>query len=372
MKKIISIIATLVGLLFIFSGFVKAVDPLGFSYKLVEYFIVFKVDWLTPTALAQSVLICAFEIFLGFTLVFHFQIKRFAWWIVGMILFFTLLTGVSAIFDVVKDCGCFGNAIPLTAWQSFYKDLILMVLTGLIFWKRNELEPFIKSKQINGILVYGSGAASILFSLWCLAHLPTIDFRAYKIGNNIVELINDGEPPIIEYSYEMKHKETDEIKIFPSSEYANVKDSYDLIKGISNIIVEEKAPSIEDFIITDFDGNEWTEDILSDPIPTLMILSKDLNQVKTDHFKDILTLANTALANNFNVIGVSPNSFEDTDEFRHEQQTAFPFYVLDEKVVKTIVRSNPGIILIKEGVILGKWHYNDTPDWSSISKQSNN
>lgn len=367
MNRVVSIISILVGILFIFSGFVKAVDPLGFSYKLVEYFMVFKMDFLIPTALAQSVFICAFEIFLGFALIFHYRIKELAWANLAMIVFFTILTGVSAIFDVVKECGCFGNAIPLTAWQSFYKDIVLLAISILIFWKRNELQPWIKNEMINKVIVLGGGIASLALSLWCLAHLPIVDFRAFKIGNNITELINDGEPPVIEYSYKMKHKETGKEEIFPASDYMKVKDKYDLIDGVSNVIVPEKAPSIEDFIITDFDGNEFTGDILENPKPTLLILSKDLNIIDPDAIQPIIELANEAMQNGFDVIGLSPNSYEDTDNFRHHYQTSFPFYILDEKVIKTMVRANPGILLLKDGNVIGKWHHNDTPSFSSIS-----
>lgn len=368
MKKLVSAIAILVGILFIFSGFVKAVDPLGFSYKLVEYFMVFKMDFLIPTALTQSVLICAFEIFLGLAFIFHYKMRTMALLSIAMMVFFTILTGVSAIFDVVKECGCFGNAIPLTAWQSFYKDLILMVLIGLIFWKRNELTPWIDNDRINRYTVYGGGIASLALSIWCLNHLPVVDFRSFKIGNDIEALTNDGKPPVIEYAYKMKHKETGEEKIFPASEYANVKDTYDLVDGISNILEEEIPPSIEDFIISDVDGNEVTQDILNYEGLTVIVLSKDLTKITQEQYADIMDLTNAAMDANAAVVGLCPNSYEEIDQFRHQYQAAYPYHVLDEKVVKTIARANPAVMLLKDGVITGKWHYKDTPKWTDIQK----
>src|SRR6195952_2914213 len=136
----------LVGLLFIFSGLIKANDPLGFSYKLVEYFEVFHLTFLNPLALSLAIILCALEMVLGFALLIGVRAKSVAWGLLLLIIFFAFLTFYSAFFKVVQSCGCFGDAIPLTPWQSFSKDLVLLLLILVLFFNRNQIQPLFIAK----------------------------------------------------------------------------------------------------------------------------------------------------------------------------------------------------------------------------------
>ena len=185
MKVLAQISRVFVGILFIISGFIKANDPLGFSYKLDEYFQVFHMPWLSAVSLALAIGICAFEIGLGVALLLGAKMRFTAWSLLLMIVFFTFLTFYSWKFDVVKDCGCFGDALHLKPFESFMKDVILFVLILFIFIKRNEIKPLF------GESFYLAGVCRLCcfphFSIYCYRHLPMIDFRPYAIGKSIPE-----------------------------------------------------------------------------------------------------------------------------------------------------------------------------------------
>ena len=204
MKKIVfSFSRAIVGLLFIFSGLIKANDPLGFGYKLQEYFEVFHISFLNDFAPAVAILLCTLEIGLGALLLLGFWAREVAWGLLILIIFY------SAFFQVVTSCGCFGDAIPLTPWQSFSKDLILLVLIIVIFRQREHLVPLIKNKPtqdlISGFVVF----LSLGFGLYTYNFQPIIDFLPYKIGNNIPALmvVPPGAPlDVYEITYNLKNK----------------------------------------------------------------------------------------------------------------------------------------------------------------------
>ncbi|MBL7883592.1 MAG: DoxX family membrane protein, partial [Bacteroidia bacterium] len=193
-----------VGLLFIFSGFIKANDTLGFSYKLVEYFEVFETHFLVPLALPLAVFICIFEIILGFSLLIGSRVKLTLWLSLLMILFFTFLTFYSAYYNKVTSCGCFGDAIPLTPWQSFYKDVSLLVLIIILFIGKKYLTPIVGS-TFETILVAIIIIAAVAFPIYTINYLPVIDFRPYAIGKNIPEQTK-GVPDELKYFYILKDK----------------------------------------------------------------------------------------------------------------------------------------------------------------------
>ena len=184
MKVLRTISRIIVGLVFIFSGFVKAVDPLGFTYKLTDYFAAFHIAWLTPAALFLSILLFAFEFTLGFAFLFHAKIKVMSWLMLFFMSFFLILTFILALTNPVTDCGCFGDAIIISNWQTFYKNVILIILVLVVFLGRNKM----KSRYSKGFerSVIGIGLVIILWvSIYSYRHLPLIDFMPWKVGNQI-------------------------------------------------------------------------------------------------------------------------------------------------------------------------------------------
>mgnify|MGYP000998539158 CR=1 FL=1 len=173
----------LVGLLFIFSGLIKANDPMGFGFKLQEYFHVLNLNFFNDYATWMAIFLCALEIILGALLILGIAGKKVAWGLLLLIIFFTFLTFYSAFFEVVKSCGCFGDAIPLTPWQSFFKDLILFILIVYIFLKRNKIKPFIRSLFTRNLLTAFIILSSFGVGIYTYYFLPFIDFLPYKEGN---------------------------------------------------------------------------------------------------------------------------------------------------------------------------------------------
>ena len=356
-----------VGVLFIISGFIKANDPLGFSYKLDEYFQVFHMPWLTHVSLIMAVLICAFEIGLGFALLLGAKMKFTSWSLLLMIIFFTFLTFYSWKFDVVKDCGCFGDALHLTPYQSFMKDVVLFILILFVFIKRNDIRPLM-SERIAGWFAYFGFAGSLFFSIYCIRHLPVIDFRPYAIGKSIPDgmklppnAITDSVAMIFIYEKDGKQMELgmDELK--------NIDETYTFVDRKDKLIREgDKAP-IHDFKISATDGTDVTNDILShDQI--FLLVSYDISHADEQvqgKVNDFVALCQKA---GVEFVGFTASSPKEVEAFRHKHNSAFEYYNADGTMLKTMVRSNPGLMLLKKGTVTAMWHSNDFPTFDEVNK----
>lgn len=366
MKFVTVICRILVGLLFILSGFIKANDPLGFSYKLDEYFVVFHIPWLSAVSLSMAIFICAAEIALGFATLVGAKMRFVSWSMLLMILFFSFLTFYSAWFDVVKDCGCFGDALHLKPWQSFFKDMVLLVLILPIFIKRNEIQPLFSEKTATGLAWLGL-VASTVFSVYCYWHLPVMDFRPYAIGKNIPDGMKVPEgAPVDKYKTILWYEKDGVVKEFTQENYP-WQDSTWKYKDAKSILVEEGVkPAIHDFALVNSGGSDYTEDILNNPDYNFMLISYDITKANKDVQSKINAFAQASEQEKIKFIGVTATAPAETDKFRHEVQAAYDFYYCDATTLKTIIRSNPGLVLLKNGTVIDKWHYNDFPDFNDV------
>lgn len=345
-----------VGALFIFSGVIKVNDPVGTQIKLTEYFEVFASDiapffeWFVPAALFLSVFLSVLEVVLGVALIIGYRSRITAWILLGMIVFFTFLTFYSAYFNKVTDCGCFGDAIKLTPWQSFYKDIILLVLIGIIFWQKDNYKPIFKDwfKGYFGELkVIGSAVFFTFIAIYCIRHLPIIDFRTYKVGNHLPTLMKNSEP--LRYKYIMeKDGERFEFETYPSEgDYTYVD---------SEILNPEAEAKITDLSIWTSE-EDYTELLMRGP--KLLII---IHQVEKTAEKNMDRIRNLTIGNpNYQTWILTSSGYETFEAFRHQNQLAAPYFFADATVLKTMVRSNPGIVLLNNGTVLEKWHYNDAP-----------
>lgn len=349
----------LVGGLFIFSGIIKVNDPIGTAIKLEEYFEVFAYDIapffeiFVPAALFLSVLLSVLEVVLGIALLIGYRVSITSWILLLMIVFFTFLTFYSAYFNKVTDCGCFGDAIKLTPWQSFYKDIILLVLIVFIFIFRRQLPSYLSQKWGN-ISVIGSTAIFVTIAILAINHLPFIDFRTYAIGNNIPQLMQpSGE---LEYAYIME-KDGEEMS-FPSYP------TDETLKFVRlDVLNPEVQPKITDLSVWNDDG-DFTEELLAGRKLVAIMYNTDKTSTKNlEEVKDLL-----ASVKNVEPWILTASGYEQFEGFRHENQIATPYFYADATVLKTMVRSNPGIMLIENGIVLGKWHHNDVPSVSEISR----
>ena len=357
MRKYIDIFSRIfVGGLFIFSGLIKINDPVGTQIKMEEYFEVFAIDFgsffhiFIPWALEIGMILIVLELALGFAVLLNYRMKTTMWVMLGLLVFFTFLTFYSAYFNKVTDCGCFGDAIKLTPWESFIKDIILMVFVLHLFWYRKSYDALLKEKQ--GHTVIGAVViVSLFLGNYAIRHLPFIDFRAYKVGNVIPEQMIPEEQPIIEYLFE-KDGET-----IASQQFLSADDGYKYVS--SRVINEDKiTPKITDYLVTSIDGEDMTQYTFEGA--KLLIIMYDVTKADTDNLDDIRTLTKE-LEGKVDCFVLTSSGSEQMEIFRHENQLAVPYYFSDATVLKTILRSNPGIALWKNGRVLGNWHHNDTP-----------
>lgn len=369
MKFVVAFSRIFVGVLFIISGFIKANDPLGFSYKLDEYFLVFHTPWMSAVSLPLAILISAAEIGLGFATLIGARMRFVAWSLLGLIVFFTFLTFYSAWFNVVKDCGCFGDALHLEPWQSFGKDIILLVFILVLFFYRNKITPLInpKSAWLASIVSFIISAG---FSLYCYMHLPVVDFRPYAIGKNILKGMEIPEgAPRDEYQTILYYEKDGVVKEFTSQNYP-WQDSTWKWKDTKNVLVKKGyVPPIHDFSLNDASGSDYKEELLADTNYSFMLVSYDLNTASKSVQPEINKLAQDCEKNGIKFFAVTATVPEETEKFRHEYQTMYDFYFCDATALKTIIRSNPGLVLLKKGTVVDMWHYNDIPDFKDFKNK---
>lgn len=358
MKILVGISRVIVGILFIISGLVKLNDPVGFSFKLKDYFApeVLDLGFLVPYALLLAIVIVIFEVLLGVSLLLGYMRKFTLWSLLLMIVFFTFLTFYSAYFNKVTDCGCFGDAIPLTPWESFIKDVVLLFLILILFLGQKYLTSLFNAGT-RGILVFAVFVGCLAMAYYVLKHLPIVDFRPYKIGANIKEgmSIPEGAPgPVYEYKWKFNINGEEKV-ITTNGDYPQVDG--ELISTETEMIQEGYTPPIHDFTM-ERDGEDFTEQFLNEE-NLVVVVAYSLGNTEKDGYIPIKEITDKALKNGYSVIGLSASSQEMTEALAEKYKLNFNFYFCDETTLKTIVRSNPGIMELDNGTIKQKLHWND-------------
>ncbi|MGN7514417.1 MAG: BT_3928 family protein [Allomuricauda sp.] len=358
MKYLVWISRIIVGVLFIISGLIKLNDPMGFSFKLEEYFSpgVLDLPFLTPLALSISIFVVIVEVILGVLLLVGFKPKFTVWSLLLMIVFFTFLTFYSAYFNKVTDCGCFGDAIKLTPWESFTKDVILLAFILILFFGRKYITPLFSPKT-NWIVGGVALLACILFANHVLAHLPSVDFRPYKIGANIQEGMSvpeDAPKPIYEYAWRFKVNGEDQIYI-TEGDYPSVDGEF--IDVETTEVQAGYEPPIHDFTIEQ-EGQDYAGELLEED-KLVMVIAYDMAKSDLDAFEGVAEVTAKAKQNGYKVIGMSASSSDMANRLIDTYGLDFEFYFTDETTLKTIVRSNPAILVLSKGTIQQKVHYND-------------
>jgi len=361
MKYITHISRFLVGALFIFSGLIKLNDPLGFSYKLQEYFSAEVLDLpvFIPYALGISIIVVVLEVVLGVFLLIGYKPKFTVYSLLAMIIFFTFLTFYAAYFEVVKDCGCFGDFMKLTPWQSFTKDIVLLAFILILVAGLKHIKPLFNQFIITILALLG-----FIFSMWfgyhVLTHLPVWDFRAYKVGDNLkanMTLPENAQKEVSEWTWTFKVN-GEEKQFITDGSYPNVNGEY--VGYEQEILIPADEPKILDFSIESEDEN--LTDYFLNRNNLVIVVAYDLAKTNVQGMKNMKTITDKALANGYDVIGLTASGKELKEQTKKAYDLNFDFYLCDEKVAKTIVRSNPGIITLKNGTVTDKEHFNDTDD----------
>lgn len=359
-----------VGVLFIISGLIKANDPLGFAYKLDEYWEVFGLQFLSPASLFLAISICVSEVLLGWMLLLGSRIQLVSWLLLLMIIFFTFLTFYSAYFNKVTDCGCFGDALKgafgrsLTPWESFTKDIVLLVFILIIFIGRKHISPLVNPILDNILIAFG-GLAALAFPLYTYNYLPVKDFRPYAIGKNIPEQTK-GIPDKLKYFYVLKDKVSGEQKEFDSWP-TDWDKKYDYVTNRTEVVEKGIEPKIHDFTISSLDGADYT-DMIENPKNNFLLIMYDLSKTNEEVLARINDFYELCAKDSISFIALTASPKEQVMAFKAQHNIKYEFYNTDGTVLKTMIRSNPGLMLLKGGTVQNMWHYHTIPAYNELKE----
>ncbi len=363
-KHFIELVARwIVGAVFVFSGFVKAVDPWGSAYKFSDYFTALNLQFLDSFALFFGIVLAAIEFAIGLNLLFRnhngLNLKLLAIFMA----FFTGLTLWIAIANPVSDCGCFGDAIVMSNWQTFFKNLILSAFTLILFrWNENRNKSAVSRERLKTIFFV---SFSVGISLYGLLNLPILDFRPYKVGVNIPDEMKVPEgAPVDEYKSVFYYSKDGETREFDETNYPWQDTTWTFVEMKSELIAKGYTPPIHDLSIVSNIEGDITQQILRDKGYTFLLIAPQIKLNKLKKVKaEIIQVQQFCLENEIPLYMVSSTSDEKVIAAMHAEFD-LPLNVAnaDEITLKTIVRSNPGLLILKEGYVIAKFAGNRIPE----------
>lgn len=365
MRLVKNLCRIIVGIVFIYSGFVKGIDPLGSDYKFTDYFNTFGMGWMNATTLFFSFALSLVEFLIGIALLFNLWVSRMAWGSLLFMAFFTPLTLVLALTNPVSDCGCFGDAMILTNWQTFWKNIILLLLAIMIFMYRKEYKSSLPLVGQFSFLAL-AGAGMLCLSVYCYRHLPVLDFRPYAVGKNITEgmrLPEGAEPDQYEVTLKYKNKQTGEVQSFTEENYPWQDTlNWEYESSSERLVKKGYITPIHDLVIEHPTLGNITEEILEDDNHTILAVAYNLTQSDVQYQPAINRLAEYAQEKEIRFYGLTSSSERDIETYKKRYHVPYEFCTADEIQLKTMIRSNPGVIILQKGTILDKWAGKDVPD----------
>ena len=368
LKMTVNLCRIIVALTFIFSGFVKAIDPIGLQYKLQDYLGAigipgFLPDWML---LIMAVLLAAVEFCMGIFLLFAIQRRLISKLITVFMSIMTLITVWLVVANPVKDCGCFGDALHLTNTETLVKNIILLGCSIVIMRRPLAMFRFISESNQWIVINY-----TIVFIFVCsglsLYYLPLFDFRPYRIGTNIprgMEIPKDAEQPLFETTFIME--KGGQRKEFTLNDYPD--STWKFIDSKTVQVKEGYIPPIHDFSIADRKtGKDLTDSVLRHKGYTFLLIAPYLERADDSNFGDIDQLYEYAQTYNIPFYCLTASTAKAIQRWRDITGAEYPFCITDETTLKTIVRSNPGLLLLKDGTIINKWSHNQLPNGAKLS-----
>ncbi len=377
MKAAINVSRFLVGVLFIFSGLIKANDPLSLGYKMQEFFEIWNdglskgsfflnhtliqlFQFLHEHSLILSIIIIAFEVIAGAALLLGWRMKIFGWLLLLLIIFFTFLTGYALLSGKFKNCGCFGDCLPITPTTSFLKDIVLTILIAFLFRHRNKIKPLF-SERTTAITMLAVTIFSFAIQWYVLAYLPFADCLPFKKGNNISQKmkIPEGARPdsfAIRFIYEKGGKEFE----FSPVELPEDLATYKFVKRTDKLIKKGNAePEIKGFALSGITDVDSTQAVLSLPY-AILLFSEDFS-VPVKLWKDSFSkLYTEAKAKNIPAYIVTTQPGDAANAVAGTSFGDIPIFKCDYTAIRTAARTNPCIYLLKEGTVIDKWSYHNT------------
>ena len=358
------------GLVFLFSGFVKAVDPLGTAYKISDYLEAFSLTPLDFLALPAALMLIAAEFTIGFNILFNVHLKGTTWVASLFMLVMTPVTLYLAISNPISDCGCFGDAIVMTNWQTFYKNVVLCIILAIIALLQKQSRPWLSN--------WGAWVVTLLpilisfaISIYCYNLLPVLDFRPYKKGNNIIEGMQIPEDaPLDKYETTFFYEKDGIEQAFTLDNYPAEDSTWTFVRQESKLLEQGYVPPIHDFSIVTEDG-DITDLILEDAGYTLLVISHKVEKAATKNIKCVKSTIANAKKAGANVIWLTSSYSDEIEEFKTQYDIEDTFGATDDITLKTIVRSNPGLVLIKDATVIEKWHHNALPSKDKLNQLIN-
>lgn len=367
LKIIVECSRLLLGVTFIFSGFVKAVDPVGFAIKIGDYLTAFGLETFQSLSLAFAFNLTAIEFMLGVCVLLGVYRKYASLFTLLFMLFMTPLTLYLALFDPVSDCGCFGDAVLLTNWETFFKNVVLLAAAVFLYVYNQRVSAFYTFKVYWFVALF-SFLSCVFFAYQNYQHLPLLDFRPYKIGANIPELMSIPEgAPEDEYRYSFVY-EKDGVKQTFSLEDLPTDSSWVFVESQTDLIKEGYIPPIEAFNLYDEQGEDVADILLDDARGVFLFISPKLEKANDIYVDEINSVYDYAQENGLSFYCLTASMPEDIARWSDYTGAAYPFLQADDTLLKTIIRSNPGLVLIKKGSVLAKWHYKDIPEEEDVKE----
>jgi len=363
MKILRNISRIITGSVFIFSGTVKAIDPLGTAYKFQDYFQAFGIGFAKDMGLPLAIALFTIEFIAVLSIISGYRYKEGVWTTLILMMIFTPLTLILAIANPVSDCGCFGDAIHLTNWQTFWKNIILSVFVLILFIDRQSIRTILTAIQEWTVLIFAT-ALFITFSIYNLTYLPVIDFLPYNTGANIPEkmIIPEGMP-VDKYETTFIYEKDGMQKEFTLDNYPANDSTWKFVDQKSVLVEKGYVPPVHDFSITTMQNEDITGKILSDPGYTLLMITRKLSKAEEKDLAAGFDLGQNFLngGSGFYILTASTS-----DEIMKYGES-LPFCLTDETTLKTMIRANPGYIILRNGTIVGKWSHANLPakEWFS-------
>lgn len=365
MKTLRIISRYLIGLTFIFSGFVKGQDPLGTSFRIEDYFIAYGMNWALPAALFLSILLCAAEFGLGWALIWNALPRVTTYLVTAMMSFFTLVTLYDAIYNPVPDCGCFGDAIKLTNIETFLKNVVLMIFVVVLLVTRKKESP--KWKQSQQIVIAAIGILIMTStSLYAYQRLPLIDFMDWKVGKNMYPSTEVAARYYVTY----KNNTTGETKEYESNAYP-YNDSVWLSQWsfVSTRIDDPSAALRHQLQLVDMSGGDVTDSYLKGGQYQLIATVWDEETLKGESMDKLIAIGKELAKHNCIIAVASPVLPEEAIAYNEKHENMFDMLSADDIVLKTMVRANPGVILMHQGIVIDKWNLKSLPDAEELIKR---
>jgi len=359
MLKIISRI--IVGIIFLFSGFVKAVDPFGGAIKISEYLEIIGLHNTDQLALYAAILLSTIEFIIGFQLVLGLKIKKVALPALLFMAFFTVLTLYIALFNPVSDCGCFGDAIKLGNWETFIKNLFILPLSYVVFWKRQEYQAGLSDLK-QSVAVFGGVLFIVGISYLSIRNLPLLDFRPFKVGGNIPQgmIIPEGAP-LAEYETSFIYEKEGIQKEFDINNYPQNDTTWVFVDSKSTIVKEGYQPPIDNFMLETTDGNDLTEQLLGHEQPVFLMVMPKVEKTSVKYIQAFIAIHRMCIQNNYPFYAVTASLADDIYKFDVENNAGFEYLNADETLLKTIVRGNPALVVLDKGTVIAKYSQNTLP-----------